>query len=559
MRVATHRRQRPGDAALAAAAVRAELSRADARERRLRLHGGDEQRQRVAGIRIAACRRSRSLSTGTYSHAPDWYRNFLYTEEAARGLDCIEDLASPGIFTFDIAQRDAALVLRAGNDVAGDARSIAAETFASERKRRSPLAHLDRAADAYVVQAGARRTIIAGYPWFTDWGRDTFIAMRGLLLARGPADVASMILEDWAGHVSRGHAAQSLSGRQRDAAVQRGRRLAMVRDRGARDDGDRRHRASGSSDAIAAILDGYARGTRYGIRMDEDGLLACGEPGLQLTWMDARVDGRVITPRIGKPVEVQALWINALRLAGRDADSPTARSAAFRARFVNAAGGGLYDVVDADHVAGPRRRERAAQPDLRRRRAALRTVDGETRAPWCATVETERWSRRRACAPSRLPIPRTARATKADPCSATAPITRAPCGRGSSARSSMRGCACTASDADVEGASAAALRRTARGARRSGGHRPPVRDRGRRRAAHAARMPVPGVVAGRAHPREEADRVTRRAARRRISREAPARRVIRPARDIAPRTLSPAPSSSRPSLIARVCTRFQRG
>ena len=81
------------------------------------------------------------LSTGTYSHAPDWYRNFLYMEEAARGLDCIEDLAAPGIFSFDIAQRDAAVVLRTGRDIEGDARSLAAETFARERKRRSrPLA-----------------------------------------------------------------------------------------------------------------------------------------------------------------------------------------------------------------------------------------------------------------------------------------------------------------------------------------------------------------------------------------------------------------------------------
>ena len=102
--------------------------------------------------------------------------------------------------------------------------------------------------------------------------------------------------------------------------------------------------------AVDAILDGYTQGTRYGIRMDDDGLLACGEPGVQLTWMDARVNGRVITPRIGKPVEIQALWINALQLADRKAEADRAR-ASFHARFANA-GGGLYDVVDADHVQG---------------------------------------------------------------------------------------------------------------------------------------------------------------------------------------------------------------
>ena len=104
--------------------------------------------------------------------------------------------------------------------------------------------------------------------------------------------------------------------------------------------------------AVTAILAGYAAGTRFGIRMDSDGLLACGVSGVQLTWMDARVDGRVITPRIGKPVEIEALWINALRGAGGTHAALADRAqAAFATRFPNPAGG-LYDVVDVDHVAG---------------------------------------------------------------------------------------------------------------------------------------------------------------------------------------------------------------
>jgi predicted glycogen debranching enzyme len=308
-------------------------------------HGGNASWQPYHGVPAISI-----LSNGTYGHAPDWYRSFLYTEEAARGLDCIEDLASPGIFTFDLAQRDAALVLRVGSDIVADPRGIAAGTFASERKRRSPLSRSERAADAFIVQAGARRTIIAGYPWFTDWGRDTFIAMRGLLLARGRADVASMILEDWAGHVSQGmlpnrfpDGSEAPQYNAVDASLWF---VIAVHETMA---------VAGSSVRLAqsvdAILDGYARGTRFGIRTDEDGLLACGEPGVQLTWMDARVNGRVITPRIGKPVEVQALWINALRLMGRDAQAERA-TAAFRARFIDDASGGLYDVVDADHVRG---------------------------------------------------------------------------------------------------------------------------------------------------------------------------------------------------------------
>ncbi len=109
-------------------------------------------------------------------------------------------------------------------------------------------------------------------------------------------------------------------------------------------------------DAILAIVAGYARGTRFGIRRDADGLLACGEPGVQLTWMDAKVSGHVVTPRIGKPVEVQALWINALAAAARLSSEFTswldAARASFEVRFWNAASGCLYDVVDVDHEAG---------------------------------------------------------------------------------------------------------------------------------------------------------------------------------------------------------------
>jgi predicted glycogen debranching enzyme len=107
--------------------------------------------------------------------------------------------------------------------------------------------------------------------------------------------------------------------------------------------------------AVDAILTGYSQGTRYGIRMDEDGLLAAGVPGVQLTWMDAKVDDWVVTPRIGKPVEVQALWLNALWTGSHFNAAwkePLARGLeSFRRRFWQAQEGYLYDVVDADHIA----------------------------------------------------------------------------------------------------------------------------------------------------------------------------------------------------------------
>ncbi|HEV7554779.1 MAG TPA: amylo-alpha-1,6-glucosidase, partial [Kofleriaceae bacterium] len=107
---------------------------------------------------------------------------------------------------------------------------------------------------------------------------------------------------------------------------------------------------------IDAIVAGYAAGTRHRIHADTDGLLACGEPGIQLTWMDARIDGECITPRIGKPVEIQALWINALSIAGRReprwAELATRAKASFVARFWDPERHQLHDVVDCDHVAG---------------------------------------------------------------------------------------------------------------------------------------------------------------------------------------------------------------
>jgi predicted glycogen debranching enzyme len=110
------------------------------------------------------------------------------------------------------------------------------------------------------------------------------------------------------------------------------------------------------TEAVQAIMAGHIRGTRYGIHVAQDGLLAAGEPGVQLTWMDAKVGDWVVTPRIGKPVEIQALWLNALRIAGEltTGYQPIYErgAAAFAGRFWNAAESCLFDVVDADHIPG---------------------------------------------------------------------------------------------------------------------------------------------------------------------------------------------------------------
>ncbi len=309
-------------------------------------------------------------SNGEYAHAPEWYRNFLYAEERARGLDFVEDLASPGTFRFDLARGEAVLVLSA--ELAanaplppGDAAAAARRLRDSERRRRARFADpLARAADAYVVRRGEGRTIVAGYPWFTDWGRDTFIALRGLCLATGRLADAGAILGEWAGTVSEGmlpnlfvDGAAPPEYNSVDASlwyvIAVHDYLAACAAAGVKVTARARARLE---TAVGRIVAGYAAGTRFGIRADADGLLACGTPGVQLTWMDAKVGDWVVTPRTGKPVEVQALWINALRIASAFApewrETEARARAAFLERFWNDADGTLHDVVDVDHVPG---------------------------------------------------------------------------------------------------------------------------------------------------------------------------------------------------------------
>jgi predicted glycogen debranching enzyme len=312
-------------------------------------------------------------SNGEYRQDPLWFQNFLYTEERERGLDDIEDLASPGELSWNLMgleATDATVVLTVPDEWGGyeTAGNIVKECQAlanSERARIGAFkSRLHHSADEYLVRRGRRDTIIAGYPWFTDWGRDTFIALRGLCLEAGRIPEAERILLSWCDTLSDGMmpnmypaigtqprynsvdaslwfivAAQAFL----DTSARKGRWVEP-------------HVAKRLTDAAQEILEAYSRGTRYGIRMDGDGLLAAGEPGMALTWMDAVVDGVGVTPRIGKPVEIQALWVNALVIGSRWnerwGDLADEASESFGDRFWNAERACLYDVVDVDHVPG---------------------------------------------------------------------------------------------------------------------------------------------------------------------------------------------------------------
>ena len=318
-----------------------------------------------------------ALANGDYFADAAWYRRFQYDEERDRGLDYTEDLAAPGRFTFPLDRR-AVLTFGAGSG-AGTMVSLPLlntspercweSIEASERRRRAAYpSALHRAADDYVVARGGGKTIIAGYPWFSDWGRDAFIAIRGLCLSGATAEYdrfsdAREILLEWAEHVSDGmlpnffpETGKIAEYNSVDASLWY---VIAAHEFLQLTQGDRPLIAADRRTlhtAIDTIVSGYARGTRFGIRADGTGLLAAGEKGVQLTWMDAKVGDWVVTPRIGKPVEVQALWINALRIAGRRsvrwAALASHAQATFVERFWNDERGFLFDVVDVDHRVG---------------------------------------------------------------------------------------------------------------------------------------------------------------------------------------------------------------
>ncbi|HMJ05168.1 MAG TPA: amylo-alpha-1,6-glucosidase, partial [Chthoniobacterales bacterium] len=199
-------------------------------------------------------------------------------------------------------------------------------------------------------------------PWFSDWGRDTFIALRGLCLATERLEDACNILVEWADLVSEGMLPNRFPDHGHEPefnsvdaslwyVIAVGDYLRAVERRPGLTSTIEKLRRT-----VEAVLTGYHGGTRFGIRGEDDGLLRAGEPGSQLTWMDARVDGREVTPRIGKPVEIQALWLNALAIGTQFSGhwQPILEKGrqSFIERFWNAEGGFLYDVVDCDHQPG---------------------------------------------------------------------------------------------------------------------------------------------------------------------------------------------------------------
>jgi predicted glycogen debranching enzyme len=297
-----------------------------------------------------------------------WYRNFQYVVEQERGLDFAEDLFSPCAFTFDLnAKSKVSIIASTTRHDAGEAdkyRQAEIERRANADQTNKLLTLLKTAADQFIVSREEGETVIAGYHWFADWGRDTMIALPGLALVNGRWDIARNILAKFATHVDQGmlpnrfpDAGEPPEYNTVDATLwffEAVRSFLQYT-------GDYEFVRTKLYAVLKEIVKWHDKGTRYQVHVDNDGLLFSGEPGVQLTWMDAKVGDWVVTPRHGKPVEIQALWYNALRVMEQLAEKfeePNAKQqygamadkarTSFNDLFWNDEAGCLYDVVNGE-------------------------------------------------------------------------------------------------------------------------------------------------------------------------------------------------------------------
>jgi predicted glycogen debranching enzyme len=298
---------------------------------------------------------------------PDWWLKHKYPVEEERGLDFLEDLFKPGRFVLTVKKPTTLLLWGStesidGIDFDGEvARHAAAMALSSNEKKPGMAAavtdkqiHLARAAEDFIVarkrpDGGDGLTIIAGYPWFADWGRDTMIALPGLLLTSGRFDEALGVLSVFAAYESEGmipNRFDDYSNQPHYNTVDASLWFIQAANEYARLSGDRAGYEKQLRPACEAILDGYRRGTRFNIKMDEaDGLINQGDANTQLTWMDAKCGNIAFTPRQGKAVEINALWYHALRLCGRNELADRVAASFSKAFWINPYRG-LADVVN---------------------------------------------------------------------------------------------------------------------------------------------------------------------------------------------------------------------
>ncbi|HEX5151188.1 MAG TPA: amylo-alpha-1,6-glucosidase [Parafilimonas sp.] len=322
----------------------------------------------------------------TYTHRPQWFNHFNYAVEKYRGLDYVEDLFNHGAFSIELNEGDKLGIIISTQTPAN---RNAFELFEREKARKLQLIQIENStiqpinlstvqqltltADQFIVKRivsnsspegggweGA--TVIAGYHWFTDWGRDTMIALPGLCLSTGRYEDAKKIIAAFAQSMSMGMLPNRFQDNNEPPEynnVDGTLWYFIAVYKYLQHTNDTRFILDEILPVLKNIIDWHFKGTRYNIHVDEDGLLYAGEKGQQLTWMDARIGDWVVTPRMGKPVEIQALWYNTLKIftallelndqpndAGLMNVSAEKANNSFNEKFWYAEGNYLYDVID---------------------------------------------------------------------------------------------------------------------------------------------------------------------------------------------------------------------
>jgi predicted glycogen debranching enzyme len=293
-----------------------------------------------------------SCPSAQYVNEPQWWYNFVYRDNKERGLNYSEDLWSPGFFRCNI-EKPKQIVLWASllplensggshshihNDIQAELEDlqIYQENLLTTIDRQNddiPLLDNDKivipnpsveeilyqAADQFIVKRNKqeipRTTIIAGYPWFMDWGRDAFISLPGLLLSTGRFDEAKSVLTTFPSAMDQGMIPSRFDDDKNTAcfnSVDASLWFIIAAFQYLNATGDSKTFVKRLIPAIEGIIDAYQKGTRYDIHADTDGLIIAGNAQTQLTWMDAKYDGITFTPRYGKAVEINALWYNCL-------------------------------------------------------------------------------------------------------------------------------------------------------------------------------------------------------------------------------------------------------
>jgi predicted glycogen debranching enzyme len=327
-----------------------------------------EAGERSVVVKVDSLHTHVQADSGTFTKDPSWWYGHVYPIETDRGQDDSEDLFTPGRFTLR-GKGKMTLTLWAGLEATSldwDAEikrrreAIAAANSAAEKSGSLTIKKLARAANDFIVTRKSPdgidgTSIIAGYPWFADWGRDTMISLPGLLLVTGRFQQAREVLSVFAKYVSNGMIPNRFDDYTNEPhynTVDASLWFIHASYEYLRLSKDQKTFDAILKPACRAILDGYRRGTRFKIRMDEsDGLITQGDEHTQLTWMDAKCGDIAFTPRQGKPVEINALWYHALLLMGETGMAARVRDS-FQKAFWISPFRGLADVVSGDPQSG---------------------------------------------------------------------------------------------------------------------------------------------------------------------------------------------------------------